>query len=252
MGLEQFDFRLAYDFCADVQNAVFTTEDDPDAPGWFLPHDDDVFLDKACVPRKSTLLHEYIYNCVTNGTEYALDKGAPDTWIPDFRPLLLATGQSLPAWFSEEDVWDHRDQLETLLNAAVLEIVPAAFHLLFSDMRLLQAFQRAVARRVRTFDPEDYPGHLAAKGVLRRRAAWPTWLSTAVFHRDKGRCQGCQVDLSGVLLLEGRIHIDHIMPLAKGGSNDPTNLQVLCRKCNLKKGQKDEDGQWHTQTYWQV
>jgi 5-methylcytosine-specific restriction endonuclease McrA len=31
------------------------------------------------------------------------------------------------------------------------------------------------------------------------------------------------------------IHIDHIIPLAKGGSNGPLNLQLLCRSCNCKK-----------------
>ncbi len=250
MGLERLDFRLAYEFCAGVQDAIFTTEDDPDAPGWFLPYEAGSFLEKASKPHRCTLLHEYIYNCVTNGTEYTLDKGAPDTWTADFGPLLVAAGEPVPLWFREDEVGDHKEELEELVNTAVRRIVPAAFHLLFSDMRLLQAFQRAVALRVQTFDPRDHPEYLSARGTLRRRAGWPTWVSTAVFHRDKGRCQACQADLSGVLLMEGRVHIDHIMPLAKGGSNDPTNLQVLCGGCNLEKGQKDEDGSWQTQTYW--
>lgn len=32
------------------------------------------------------------------------------------------------------------------------------------------------------------------------------------------------------------ITIDHIIPLAAGGANGPTNLQPLCRKCNASKG----------------
>jgi len=33
-----------------------------------------------------------------------------------------------------------------------------------------------------------------------------------------------------------KLEIDHIVPLARGGSNDETNLQVLCARCNSSKG----------------
>ena len=34
------------------------------------------------------------------------------------------------------------------------------------------------------------------------------------------------------------LHIDHIVPIAKGGKTVKSNLQVLCSKCNGKKSSK--------------
>lgn len=46
------------------------------------------------------------------------------------------------------------------------------------------------------------------------------------------RCASCRASLV-------KFHVDHITPLAKGGSNDPSNLQILCPPCNLSKSKRD-------------
>ncbi|NES98904.1 MAG: HNH endonuclease [Desertifilum sp. SIO1I2] len=51
-----------------------------------------------------------------------------------------------------------------------------------------------------------------------------------VFQRDNCQCQAC-----GKTQLETELNIDHIIPLARGGSNDISNLQTLCRTCNQSK-----------------
>lgn len=55
----------------------------------------------------------------------------------------------------------------------------------------------------------------------------------AILKQQRGRCAYCRTKL-----IEDR-HLDHIQPLSRGGSNDPKNLQFLCRPCNLKKGAMD-------------
>ena len=47
------------------------------------------------------------------------------------------------------------------------------------------------------------------------------------------KCAICKAELT-----EKEPHIDHIIPLIKGGGNAESNLQALCWECNLKKGTK--------------
>ena len=40
-------------------------------------------------------------------------------------------------------------------------------------------------------------------------------------------------------ILEATYEVDHIVPLYKGGSNEPNNLQALCRNCHGQKTLED-------------
>lgn len=52
----------------------------------------------------------------------------------------------------------------------------------------------------------------------------------AVYNNSKGRCGIC-----GKFIPYNSFTIDHIIPLAKGGTNAMDNLQVACGVCNLIK-----------------
>lgn len=54
----------------------------------------------------------------------------------------------------------------------------------------------------------------------------------ALFALQKSKCAMCKC------LLQRNYHVDHIMPLSKGGSNHIRNIQLLCAPCNLSKGAK--------------
>lgn len=44
--------------------------------------------------------------------------------------------------------------------------------------------------------------------------------------------------LCGKLIPKGHRHVDHIVPLAKGGKHVPSNLAIVCDRCNLRKNAK--------------
>jgi 5-methylcytosine-specific restriction endonuclease McrA len=64
----------------------------------------------------------------------------------------------------------------------------------------------------------------------------PEWVKKAVLYRDRGACGACNKDVSGLICIGNQKNFDHIVPLAQGGMNDVTNVQLLCEECNLKKG----------------
>lgn len=48
-----------------------------------------------------------------------------------------------------------------------------------------------------------------------------------ILKRDRNKCKAC-----GRGPDEVKLHIDHVVPTALGGSDDPSNLQTLCADCN--------------------
>lgn len=71
----------------------------------------------------------------------------------------------------------------------------------------------------RLTEPRTVSGH---------RRHIPREVKIAVYERCGGRCVECEATYP--------LHIDHMVPLARGGSDGVSNLQVLCDRCNLRKG----------------
>lgn len=95
--------------------------------------------------------------------------------------------------------------------------------------------ERANAAAWRAANPE------AARAIIRNRRARlrkseGSHTATdieALFSAQKGKCAECRTSI------RRGYHVDHIKPIALGGSNYPKNLQLLCGTCNRRKGSFD-------------
>ena len=52
------------------------------------------------------------------------------------------------------------------------------------------------------------------------------------------KAAGGKCELCGVAAKDAVLHVDHIQPRSKGGTNSIANLQCLCEQCNLGKSNR--------------
>lgn len=95
-----------------------------------------------------------------------------------------------------------------------------------------------VAQRVRAAylkEPWKFIARAAKERAKRANAEghFTTNDVVVIFERQKGKCANCRISV------RRNRHVDHIQPLAKGGTNSPRNLQILCPPCNHRKHAKD-------------
>lgn len=61
----------------------------------------------------------------------------------------------------------------------------------------------------------------------------------AVSGRDGMRCQWCKRKVKRTAMaIDGQAHLDHVIPLSRGGDHTMDNVVLSCRKCNCKKSAK--------------
>jgi 5-methylcytosine-specific restriction endonuclease McrA len=75
---------------------------------------------------------------------------------------------------------------------------------------------------------EEFPELMSSSS--RQRATIPAHVQEAVYERDGGACVLCGNTED--------LQFDHIIPHSKGGADTVANLRLLCRQCNLEKGNR--------------
>lgn len=108
-----------------------------------------------------------------------------------------------------------------LTQSAIAKTVNLSRATVFRSLRVLA--QHGLLDAQQWPDVGDYAARL-------NQEEWDAIRKT-VFQRDNYTCTYCGQR-------GGKLECDHIIPIAKGGSNHPENLTTACLKCNRSKGKK--------------
>jgi len=84
---------------------------------------------------------------------------------------------------------------------------------------------------------DTYLGGIDMSHSTPRRRPLSKTLRFAVLERDNFTCQYCGAQAPSV-----KLHVDHVVPVARGGRNDYDNLLVACESCNQGKSAKTVRG----------
>jgi hypothetical protein len=194
---------------------------------------DNEFLNLAYKQNKKTILHRFMKEYYCEEWNY-LRRKTDDNFPKYVYPILDELGikyhqknnrtTSDYNWYLFKKVCNNSDRY-----------IHEAFQVLFNDRKLMQSFSIIVSKTILNLKQKDFPEYMINDGEIKRYTNWNKWLQDALFHREKGCCAQCGCDLTSVIAIKNKINIDHIVPISRGGTNDPTNLQILCSTCNNTK-----------------
>lgn len=89
---------------------------------------------------------------------------------------------------------------------------------------------RKLARERYWQDPENNRERGRLKVAKRRGAKLH---AHELYEAQEGRCAYCGISV--YRQIKNDVHIEHMQPIVKGGTNDLDNLVISCRNCNLEK-----------------
>lgn len=129
----------------------------------------------------------------------------------DARTLVWIVG-----WYITGNYYDDRKPESPLDQRAFDEL-----------LGMLSARGRSAALKIFTLDDAGWVIRWPVPSFARRPAI-PEAVRALVLQRDGHRCVWCGAT--------EQLEIDHVVPYCEGGPGHPSNLQTLCKPCNLRKG----------------
>lgn len=183
-----------------------------------------------------TNLHEFIREISTDILTEEVEQGETE---PRFlRQFFHIYGVVCPesALENEDTFWNFTSESDRFYDA-LDELTDEVFHVLFNDIGFLQNFNKLCASYI---DCSGFGEERKTRRGTLKRVPIPVWARRAIFFRDKGECRSCKRSLAALINQLETERYDHIVPLARFGTNDVTNLQLLCEPCNLKKSAADK------------
>lgn len=237
------------------------------SPTEWIDYEKVEYLSYVSKPQRFTLLHHYIWSVYVYHLSYTIDKHFSEEVIEklldvfdnyEIKDTELTKLRELFDKYQDAET-DYRDYdklayslLEYYENTLMKIVVDDIFSVLFQNKVFLKDFNLKITELTMELKQTDYPDLLKRDGVLKRCEYLPQWLKRGVFFRDKGRCQLCGIDLSGILNNDIDKHYDHIVPLELCGTNDPTNFQLTCSNCNLVKGARNNNTKNISSPFWDI
>ncbi|HWY32094.1 MAG TPA: HNH endonuclease, partial [Candidatus Acidoferrum sp.] len=131
---------------------------------------------------------------------YMDGRGVPQNYVEAYKFTILAAARGL------EDIIELRDSIKGILSPSQIE----------------EGQLRAEAETRRL---EQSAGEENLEAQVRQPI--PSAVRREVWRRDQGKCARCGS--------REKLEYDHIVPVARGGSNTARNIELLCESCNRSK-----------------